>query len=185
MTTSEHTSKRALIRREIINRLKNRTRARENVRANRGQKNWQENLPAINVYIRGEDVEQSSQAPRLLKRLMTVEIECIDEGRDGNILSDKLDELIHDVETLLGVDDTLNDTVNTIVLSGISDMDSIGDGSTTTMAVKLQYAIEYYEYVPSTQAGQNVTDLNEVDATWTLEHGNEQEPDKAKDKIIL
>lgn len=163
--------KRKNIRKAIMKILNGRTAARDNVTANRGTVNWQENLPAINVYMRGENAaeeDEYAKVPRLLKRVIDLEIEIIDEGRDGEELSDKLDDLCEEVEVALSRDDSLLNTCDDIVLMRISDMEAVGDGEKPTMSVRLFYEVRYHDFFPRDQKGQGVGPFDGIDAEWDI-----------------
>ena len=183
-------ARRKAIRKAIVKRLKGRTRAKDNVRANRSERNWMEYLPAINVYTRGEtDISELSSAPRLLRRPINVEIEIIDSGDDGDDISDKLDDLAEDVERYLSRDDSLGDTASDILLKGVSDMEAVDTGERPAMAVRLNYKVIYEEYSPRDQSGQGVGELDGIDAEWPIGHHDGpptmDEADRAEDKIDL
>lgn len=176
---------RKAIRKEIVRRLKGRTAAGSRVRANRGEVNWQENLPGINVYVRGETLEELTNAPRAMRRFLDVEIEIIDEGQDGERLSDQLDDLAEQVERCLSVDDSINGCADDILLQTIGDIDVDTSGSKPTGSIRLGYQVKYHEFAPRDRKGQGVFEtLETIDAEWDLQPGQDED-DRAKDTITI
>lgn len=158
--------KRKEIRKAVVKALKGRTRAGDRVRANRSEVNWQQTLPHVNIYFRGEDVQETDQAPRLLKRVINMEVEIIDEGRDGDELSDKLDDLSEQVEAALSVDDSLQCTADDIVLQNI-ELEADSDGDKPTGSARLMFNVTYHEFSPRT-VQQVLPDLKTVGTEWDV-----------------
>lgn len=178
-------SKRKQIRKNVVSRLHIIKDFKGRIVANRSDPNWQENLPALNIYMRGEAVTEHSQAPRRMKRLLEMDIEIIASGRDGEELSDKLDNLAESVERCLSVDDTLGGCADDILLQNVSDMEAESGGSATTGSLTLTFIVSYYEFAPRDRAGQgNFEDFDTLQAEWDLQPGQD-EADRAKDKITI
>jgi len=181
-------AKRKEIRKELVKLLRGRTRAQSNVRANRSEANWFENLPAINIYMRNEELEETDQAPRRLTRNLFVEIEIVDKGKDGDELSDKIDDRCEQVERILSIDDTLSDKANDIVLSNC-DFEMDASGKEPIGKATLTYKIPYYDYFPRDQKDQGISELAGIDTDWRIGHHNDEPSmvvaDSAKDEIDL
>ena len=181
-------TRRKNIRKAIINLLMGRTEAGENVRSNRGEVNWEENLPAVNLYFRGEETDkEASQAPRMLRRVITFEAELLAKGEDGTDISDRLDDLCEEVEIYLSVDDSLQKTADDITLTRVSEMETTGDGAIIMGKISLFFEVVYHEYSPRDQKGQGVGDFDGINAQWQVGHDDDAptmvEADRAKDTI--
>ena len=174
-------SVRKAIRSQILKTLLGKTDARDNVTVNRSETNWQENLPAINIYIRGEEVlAEDSQVPRLLRRNVNLEIEAITDGRDGTELSNKLDDLGEQIEVALSADDRLDCTVDDIVLDSI-EIETQSEGSKPVGSIRLTYKVRYHEFSPRDIRDQGVfPDFKGIDSTWDV---TPEQADKPKDTI--
>lgn len=184
-------SRRKAIRKQIVKILKGRTDAGEHVRAGRSETNWQETLPHVNVYIRGEDIQDDelAQAPRLLRHILNLEIEIIADGRDGEELLDRLDDLDDQVQICLSKDDTLDCTADDIILNNI-EIETESEGSKPTGSIRLHYNVEYHEFHPRDARDQEtLKDFKGIDAQWQVGHHDESatqaEDDRAKDTINL
>jgi hypothetical protein len=160
--------KRKQIRKEILRILTGRTLVKDRIRFNRAEKNWGENLPAITLFFRGETIEEMDQAPRRMKRNLTLEVEIITFGADGEELSDRMDDLCEQVEQVLSVDDSLGGTADDILLRSTSDMETEAEGLKVFGAIKLNYLIEYYEHAPRDRKGQGRFDEFSVYAEYDI-----------------
>jgi len=176
---------RMAIRKQAIKFLKGRTNAGSNVRANRSETNWQENLPGINVYTRGEVNTEMNQAPRRLRRNLELEVEIIDEGSDGEEISDKLDILAEQVERCLSVDDSLGGCADDIILTNVSDLEVESGGSKPSGSIRLTFNVKYNEFSPRDRKGQGTFEtFEELSAEWDLQPGQD-EADRATDIITI
>ncbi len=174
-------SRRKEIRKQIVKILRGRTDARDNIRVNPGEASWQENLPQINVYFKGEGIDSElAQAPRLLRRVINFEIEIIADDNNWEDLSDKLDDMAEQVEVLLSIDDSLDCLADDIILDAI-DIDTEGVSTKPVGSVRLSYRILYSEFSPRDIRDQgNFPDLKTIDATYDV---TPEDADKPKDTI--
>lgn len=173
---------RMQIRKELISVLSGRTVAKDRVRFNRGEVNWDENLPAINLYFRGEQIDQNTESPREMKRSLQLEIELLTHGVDGEELSDRLDEFAEQVERCLSVDDSIGGCASDIFINGVSDVETEASGTRVIGAFKLNYTIEFYEFFPRDRKGQGRFDDFEVYAEYDL-NGEQAAADRATDEF--
>jgi hypothetical protein len=175
------------IRKFLVGVLKGRTRAGNNVRENRSEVNWQENLPAINLYFRSEEIEELNESPRTLRRRLAMDVEIIDDGRDGEELSDKLDDLAEQVETCLALDDSIGGCADDIIQTGVTEIEADSSGEKPTGTVRLLYRIDYHTDAPRGQP--RLGDLDTIGAQWQVGHNDEaptmDEDDRAKDEITI
>lgn len=175
---------RKQLRKNLLFILKGRTDAKSCVFFNRSKLNWQENLPAINMYFRGEpEISEQSQAPREMKRILQLEVEVVADGNSDEQTSDQLDDLCEQIEDLLSLDDTIGNCASDITLSSISDIESVSEGSKTTMATKLTYRIEYYTYAPRANSIK-LEDFKTVTGQWDIQPGQEED-DRANDTVTV
>jgi hypothetical protein len=176
---------RKQVRKNLLTILKGRTKAKNCVFANRTRVNWQENLPAINLYFRGEPtIEEVSQAPREIKRNLQLEVEIVVDGKDENEASDCLDDLCEEVETLLAIDDSIGGCVSDIVQTSVTDIEGVSEGSKDTMATKLVYRIEYVTYAPREGSQGVLPDFKTLTGEWDLQPGQEV-GDRANDTVTV
>ena len=173
---------RKKIRKEILKLLVGKTAAKDRVRFNRAEKNWGENLPAITLFFRGEVVEQTDEAPRRMKRNLSLEVEVITYGEDGECLNDRMDELCEQVEQALSIDDSLAGSANDILLANVTDMETEAEGTKVYGAIKLNYLIEYYDFFPRDRKGQGRFDEYSVYAEWNV-NGDQVLADMATDEF--
>lgn len=177
---------RKVIRKEILRILKGRTKAKDNVRANRSEQNWAENLPSISVNYRNEELKEISQAPRLMQRILFLEIELADSGKDGEELNDKLDDLCEEVESALSIDDSLRQKTSDIILESV-DFETDSSGAKALGKATLTYQVIFHDYFPRDQKGQGVGELSGFDTDWRIGHHNDEPnmdiDDSAKDQI--
>jgi len=172
------------IRHELVALLKRKkTSAGNNVFSSRSTPVWQENLPAIMIYPRTEDVEKSSESPRQYKHTLIMAFDLVADGRDDDAAADKMDELDEQVQRILGVDETLNCLVNEISLIS-SEFDYEERGQKSIMSMTLVYEIEYYVFSPKDRRDQDVKDFTSITANWDI--GTANDPDhEATDDITL
>ncbi|PIR25610.1 MAG: hypothetical protein COX62_04645 [Deltaproteobacteria bacterium CG_4_10_14_0_2_um_filter_43_8] len=183
---------RQLIREAIVNTLLNNTDAGVNVLSNQASAHWDDglNLPAINVTIKSEPVEEFDRAPLSFKRDLFVNIEIVAGANDEKTLTDSLDTIADQVESLLFVDETLNDTCDRILLVNI-DMDFREDGARKLGSTKITLICQYVTDLPKVQDNQiqhgNITDLAGVNIDYDIGH-HDSDPDgniDAEDEINL
>ena len=177
---------RKLIRKHIKKVLFGQTKAGSRVTSNRSETNWQENLPAINLYYQGEPtIEEISQAPRMLKRLINLEVEIIAEGRDDEEVSDNLDDLSEEIEICLSKDDSLDNLVSDIILSSVSQVDISSDGSKPTGSLKLRFDVFYTECSPRDIRDQiTLQELDTIGAEYNL-NSDQDVADRAIDTVTI
>lgn len=175
---------RMQIRKNLVSILMGRTDAKHCVFFNRTKQTWAENLPAMNMYFRGEpEINEYSQAPRQLLRVLQLEIEIIADGNSDDEAADKIDCICEQVENLLSIDDSLGGCADDIVLNTISDIEGVSEGSKTTMAVKLTYRIRYNSYFPR-EGAQRFEDFLTASGEWDLQPGQDQ-ADRATDLVTV
>ena len=177
--------KRKEIRHKLRDALTGKTKAGRNVRVNRSEVQWEENLPGLNIQLLSEDAEERTQAPRELKKTIPMVIEVVASGKDGDEVNDCLDELCEEVETCIAIDDSLSCTVNDIIYTGCQ-IDIEPDGEVPIGAARMTFNVEYYEFSPRNNADQTrtagITNFTGVDAEYSI--ANEQaENDRAKDTV--
>jgi hypothetical protein len=179
--------KRKKIRKALLDILRGRTDAREKVFATRTMVNWEENLPVINLYFRGEEVKDTESAPRYLNRSLSLEVEIVADANNDEELADALDDICEQVEVALSRDDSLKDTADDNYLVRVSDADVATEGARAIGKVSLSFIIEYREFAPRDTKGQGVGPLDGIDADYRVGHDDGpptmDEADAAKDTI--
>jgi len=133
--------KRKAIRQKVVERLLYKTRAEDRVFSNPARSIWSEQLPAVIVYSRSENVSEFSSAPRTLKRQLRLTIECVAAADEG--LDDELDELAEEVEAAIGSDESLDGLSTDCVLEE-ADLQLKGDGNTIVGSCALTYLVTYF-----------------------------------------
>jgi len=179
--------KRKLIRKALLSILRGRTDAGENVFANPTQIHWEENLPVINIYTRGEEIRDTESAPRYLNRSLFCETEVIAEADTDEDLSDLLDDICEQIEQALSIDDSLKGTADDCFPVRTSDIDVATEGAKPIGKTSITFEIQYHEYAPRDQGARGLRDLEGIDTDWRIGHDDEPptmvEPDAAKDTI--
>lgn len=92
---------RKFIRQTVVARLKGRTIAQGRVSSNRGNKVWEEEVPALAVYSRREDLEKLNVAPIRYRREVRIAVEVFVEERQGFVIDEQVDDLCEQVEQVL------------------------------------------------------------------------------------
>jgi len=201
-------SRRALITKNFISTLKNKTDAKDRVFPNATVPAWMEELPVILVYPRDESSELFSQSPLELKRVVTFGIEVLAKGTEepfdkapkepGPTVTQVLDKLARQIECALHANITLGVAIidgkkdravaDDMILSS-TEFEFRDDGSEPIGAARLNYLVTYYERAPETIDKQSgITDLNKINADWHIGHHNE-DPDltqtEAQDEVVI
>jgi hypothetical protein len=158
--------KRTLIGDAIVKTLKNKTIAKQNVAYSYTPKPSMENMPIVLVYAVSEQIEELSQAPRELRRNLFMSIECIADGSDDAEMTVRLDTLADQVEQLLSEDDTLNCTVDDIILNSIEFQFEGDDSETPIGSCRMAYLVKYREFMPREQV--NVDSFDSINANWDI-----------------
>jgi len=137
---------------------------------NRFRPYWQdEELPAISVYTLQETSQVHIEAPRNLKRVLTLAVEIVVQSDENG--ADKLDELCLAVENAVHVDETLNSTVSDCRLVS-TDLIEKPEGDTLTGSAILNFEATYFSDAPSMQVLKNYTG-----ADFAIEVGDEDTVD--------
>jgi len=175
---------RKQIRKNIIQTLLGNTAAGDQVRENRGEPTWQENLPSIDVYFRGEPtITQGDETPRRMTRFLEMEVEIKAEGNDGEQLSDRLDDMAEQVERALSVDDSVDGCADDIVLTSVSEQETETTGSKPVGKQSLTFTVRYWTYNPRDRRGQGrFEDMENAVAEWDIQPGQDPD-DRAIDDI--
>ena len=136
---------------------------------NRFRPIWQsEELPGLGVYTLQETSEVLDEAPRRLKRTLTLAVEVVVQGDEK--LDDTLDEICLDVENAIHVDETLNCKVSDCRLVS-TDLIQKPEGDTLTGSAILNFEAVYFTYAPDVQ---NLRPYKGAD--FAIERGVEDAP---------
>lgn len=157
---------RTKIRKVLVQTLKGKTSADKNVVAERTTTNWFQNLPAINIYLKSETITEIVQAPRLLKRELTVDIQVVVTDPDEEQGADKLNALMEEIEDAIEADDSLQDSVEDIMLTGIETEADPG-GEKPVLAARMAWTVIYTTGAPRTRKYQRADgDFKTAHADW-------------------
>jgi len=177
-------SERKKIRHAIVDLLKRKkTSAGRKVFGNRSTNVWQEDLPAIMVYPRSEDVSERSKSPREITRSLSMAIEIVTDGKDDDEAADRMDDLADQVERILGVDETLGCTTDDIILDSV-EFDYEDKGERSIMSATLVYLLTYVVNVPKDRRDQDTDDFTNINASWDVGTASDPDPE-ATDTINL
>lgn len=143
------------------------TGAGVNVFASRATPISAEQLPAILVYTREETVEVFNEAPRELRRLLSLGIEIAAAANEA--LDDTLDDLAQEVEAVMSEQQTFrdpltgDDTISDAVLER-AEITLVGEGDRQHGSCVLTYRVTYFT--------EDVADASGLDAFETahIEH---------------
>ena len=100
-------SKRKLIRDKIGILLFNKTAAKDNVEVNSKDPDWDEGLPAVNIYYIDEDIDETCQQPREYNRWTNFAIEVNAKDDSEMDADDYLDQIDQEIRNILFKDITL------------------------------------------------------------------------------
>jgi len=178
------TTKRREIRKYVVSLLKRkRTDAEDRVTGNRSLPAWEEHLPVINVYTRGEDLTEWAQAPREMLRNLRLVCECIVSGKTEEEVADALDTMTEDVEAIMSQDDTLGDRCEDILLTDV-EFEWQEGGERPLASARLIWNCKYMTPMPRDRKGLGITPFEGIDAEWDV--GTAADPDpEAEDTIDL
>lgn len=176
--------RRQLIREKIKDILINNTDAGDFVQANFTPPLDIEDLPAVLIYPKSENLRELTIAPRQMIRELTLFVECVAAETSDDELSNNLDTLSHQVEQLLSQDDSLDCLVEDIVLTQV-EFDFVDEGSKPTGSCRLIYNITYLTNFPEERAPE--PELEGFDVGWNTDQTNKtpsgEEIIEARDKI--
>ena len=169
---------RKLIRKKLVEILKNSTDAGVNVFPNATIPPWHSELsesPVILVYVRSESASEYAVAPRELEREIDMAIEIVATGPEENLevetpgkeksLEDILDDIAEQVENAIDSDDSLQGTADNSILKN-SELEFDSSGGSPIGSCRLTYGVTYYTHAPRDTSKQNANDdfeTNKVD----------------------
>lgn len=171
------TSQRAVIRQRVMELLFDKTEALDRVFPNRARQLWPEELPAILVYTRSENVTEFDHAPRSLKRDLRLAVEVVAKADEQ--LDDQLDEIARQVEDALLGEDTLGGVCSDCLLSDV-ELALTGEGETLWGTLLMTFQITYFTEVKDSDV--ELANLERVNVDYRL---NEDEISDAVDTIEL
>jgi hypothetical protein len=161
---------RKLIRQRLTDRLKGRTAAGDNVFPSLATRNWGENLPAIMVYTRSEQVESElTKAPLSFKVLLNVSVEV--HAKNSEDPSDELDDLCHEVEELIAQEDTLGGACEYCRFDSL-ETEFEANGEAVVGAARLNFYACYIKEAP--RETSPLDDFKTANARWPI--GGETTP---------
>ncbi len=145
--------RRKAIRQAVVARLTGRTIAQDRVASNRGNQVWEEEVPALVVYTRREDLEKHNQSPIKYRRELRLAVELYVEETKGLDIDDQIDDLCEQVEQLLlpammlpGTPDDLElDATDSMLESVEIDVDA--DGVKLLGAARMTFLWVYYQEI--------------------------------------
>lgn len=152
---------RKYLRKEVAARLLGKTIAGARVTTNRGNAVWEEEVPALAIYCRREDVEKLNTSPVRYRRACLIAVELYVGEAAGKDISDQVDDLCEQVEQLLlpamhlpGTPEELElDATDTGLQSVEIDVDAQGEA--LLGAARLTFLWVYYQNVDELAAGDN------------------------------
>jgi len=140
-------------------------------------------LPCISVYTRGESLEEWTQAPRQMLVKLQVAIELVVKGKEGSELADELDDFCEQVESVISRDDSLDETVDDIILQSI-EFDWEPEGEKMFSSATLMFEAKYIRGMPKDRFYQEQTDFTKATGEWNL-NSEQDEADRANDTIDI
>lgn len=170
---------RTIVRRAVRDLLKGRTSAGQKVDTTRID-TWRDNeLPAISVYTRVEDVDDESAetAPRELRR--QVEVEIVGAVGASDHMDDVMDALALEIETVMHADPFLGDVASDSILSG-TEANVRDEGKRLIGIIILTYQVTYRTDAPEAPA---LEDFNTADTKYDV--GVPEEGQQAHDVVTV
>lgn len=152
---------RKYLRTEVANRLMGNTIAESRVTTNRGNAVWDEEVPALAIYCRREDVEKLNTSPIRLRRACLIAVELYVGETKGKNISDQIDDLCEQVEQILLPAMHLPGTTEELELdstdSGLQsvEIDVDAQGEALLGAARLTFLWVYYQNIDELDSVQN------------------------------
>lgn len=172
MNQDKNIHSRQLIREALVKRLKGKTIAEDRVASSYSIPPWVEELPVILIYAQSETLEERNQAPREMRRNLFISIECVSDGDNSGDLENRLDTLAEQVEQLIAKDDTLDCTVDDIILTSVEfQYEDGGETQTPVGSVRLAFNAQYRDLFPKTT--DTCDELESINAKWDIGHNGE------------
>lgn len=156
-------NKKKEIRNAFKELLKGKTRALFSVHTSRTGVMWEEDLPAINIWSSGEELEVAGEAPWRYKRACDITVELYLQSARN--VDDEIDDFITEVEDLVDGQDlfSLSDSVNKIIYTS-NNVEMDGDHTKQGAVATLKYSVEYFTYAGAD--AEKLGDLEGIDARW-------------------
>lgn len=158
---------RADIRRKFVELLTDRTDVAERVFQNRARQLWPEELPAILVYSRNENITEFESAPRSVQRELRMAVEIVAKADEA--VDDQLDAIAEQVEAIIQADDTLGGTVSDCLISDV-EMGVAGEGETVFGSAILTFRVVYFREVVAQP--DELGDLETVNIQYDLQNSD-------------
>ena len=133
-------TKRQTIREAVTSLLSGNTLCGTNVYSNRVAAYWRTELPSISIFIRNETATKRGLSGNAYIRNAELAIEVHCEATEN--LDNSLDTIAEQVESILESNDSLNGTVQGLVLQD-TEIEIIGDSTTPVGVLTLVYQITY------------------------------------------
>lgn len=190
----DQNKQRKIIRKKIVEILKNKTDAGPRVFPNASTPPWEEELPVILIFPKSEGVVKYAEAPRELERDLDLTIEILAKGpevdEEGNppegkkSLEDILDDLAEQVECELSRDETLQSVADDSILTN-TEFEFAGEGAVPIGSARLTYAVTYFTMSPRTLDKQGILpDFKKAQVDWHI--GDEDDNTReAKDTVDI
>jgi hypothetical protein len=140
---------------------------------------WTDDLPAICVYTMDESSQIFDESPRRYKRIVQLAVEI--QAKADESVDDVLDAIARQVENALLADETLDATVDDLILS--ESRTAIRDeGEQLIGATLLRFDATYYDYLPD-GGNAGMDDLEEMRVEYSLGGEQDNSADRAKTVI--
>jgi len=167
MSSSTPTHSRQKIREALLKRLMDKTIAGDQVFSSYSLPTWAEQLPVVLIYAQSEQIEERSQAPRELRRNLFLSVECIADGDDNADMESRLDILSEQVEQLISSDDSLDCTVDDIILTSVEfQYEDGGETQTPIGSVRMAFNAKYRDFMPKNMVSCDEFKTGHID--WDL-----------------
>lgn len=184
-------AERKRIMKKLVSVLKKEnTPARDNIFNRRSQKIWQENLPAVILYPRTEEISENSQAPRQLKRELFLVVECLAEGRTDEEAADNVEDLMESVEEILALYESAQGKTpggdclfSDMVLDSV-EFEEEEEAEKPIVTGRLIYNVEYYEYRPRDASEQRLKAFAKAHVDWDVGTADDPDPEATDDLDI-
>ena len=156
------------------------TLAGRNIVANRANKNWHEDLPAVNIYPESEiSGEIFENAPIRMKRTLQIAIECIVQGKNEKVAADELDLLMDQIEQAIlyriSFDEEFRCIMDQVDLAGI-ELEFTETGKNVIAAGRLEWTVRYFTDVRDGIRLNN--DLDKANVGYSVGDDSENEVDQ-------
>jgi hypothetical protein len=157
------------------------TDAGDRVFTNRAEAWGSDELPAIGIYARGEQVELSNEAPREYQRDLLVGVELLLFEAPGGVGDDELDDFERDVFAALALHESANDNADRSWYRG-TKITATSRGSRRLLVARMDWIYRYHTMVDELIGGAQLAE--KIAAGWSFPIATDPAETMATDEVL-